>query len=133
MLGEGFRSLVVETRTGVVIRIGKTPGAAAGYRMEARLLPWLRRELPVAIPEPCWYAPPSAGLPHGAIGYPKLSGTPLSPALLGHADTAPLAIDLAAFLAALHGIPGAELAAHSLRVADTPAAWESLRATVMPT
>ena len=114
VLGAGFRSVAVETAEGQVFRIARNRAAAAGHAREARLLPALRSRVPVAIPDPRWHAGPSAQFPFGVIGYPKLPGTPLSPALLSRADKTALAAGLAAFLLALHRFPVEEARALGL-------------------
>lgn len=105
----GFGSVVVETGDGVVIRIPRHARAAQGHALEAKLLPALRDRLPLAVPEPRWHVEPgTAGFPHGATGYERLAGRPLSPALLATLDAARIASDLAGFLLALHRFPAEE-------------------------
>jgi len=133
LLGVEFRSVVLETSNGAVFRIGKNQEAANGYAKEARLLPYLRSRVPVAVPDPRWYAGPSDRFPFGVMGYPKLSGAPLQPAHLAQADLSRLASGIAAFLLAMHRIPVDEALALGLpRPADRMAELEALRADVLP-
>jgi aminoglycoside 2''-phosphotransferase len=104
LLDTGFGSIAVETADGVVFRVARHGGAAEGHALEARMLPLLRRWLPVAVPDPRWRVEPGADFPFGAIGYRRLAGEPLSPGLAGaHRDS--IAADLAGFLVSLHGLP----------------------------
>jgi hypothetical protein len=76
VLGRGFRSLAVETAGGQVIRVGRLPEAAQDYARQWRIRHFIARHLAGLAPSPAWYAPPCAELPHGALGYAKLAGTP---------------------------------------------------------
>jgi aminoglycoside phosphotransferase (APT) family kinase protein len=75
------------------------------------LLPALRDALPVAVPAPEWRVEPGEieAMPFGAIGYRKLRGVALTPALIPVTKTfeGP-SRDVARFLVALHAFPGAE-------------------------
>ena len=133
LLNGGFRSIVVETAGGAVFRIGKNAEAWAGYLREWRLLPRLRGRLPLAVPDPRWYAAPSAHFPHGLMGYPRLPGTSLLPEHLSAANETRIASDLGGFLAALHRFPAEE--AEALDLPPSPAAdasWQALRDAVLP-
>jgi len=133
VLGVGFRSIVVETNNSIVFRIGKNQDAANGYAKEARLLPYLRSRVPVAVPNPRWYADSSDRFPFGVMGYHTLPGAPLQPTHLAQADLSRLASDIAAFLLALHRIPVDEALALGLAgPADHIAQLEALRNDVLP-
>lgn len=133
LLGEGFSSLVVETAGGIVFRIAKNSGAAASHALEIRLLPALAGRLPLAVPQPRWYTGPSPDFPFGLMGYSRLPGQPLTPALFATLDVAQLALDLAAFLLALHRFPIEEARALGLPgPEDRRAAWAQLRTDVLP-
>jgi aminoglycoside phosphotransferase (APT) family kinase protein len=108
-LGEGFRSLAVETADGIVFRIAKNQAAAVGYAKEVCLLPMLHQYIHIPLPDPQWYAAPSEHFPFGLIGYCKLSGKVLLPEMLLRADSMQLATDVAKFLLALQQIPTQEL------------------------
>lgn len=133
VLGTGFRSVAVATAEGQVFRIARNAAAAAGYAKEQRLLPALRAQLPLPIPDPQWWAGPSAAFPFGVIGYPLLPGRPLAPADLTRGHRARLAADLAAFLRALHRVPLAEVAEQGLPMpADHAARWKEMQARTLP-
>jgi aminoglycoside phosphotransferase (APT) family kinase protein len=133
VIGEGFRSLVVETASGVVFRIGKNEVATGGYRREVRLLPLLLGRVPVAIPNPRWNAPPSDQLPFGALGYEKLPGRSLAPSTLSRLDVRHVAAELAAFLVALHRVPIEETSEIGVVRAPVPeVASEALRDQGLP-
>lgn len=104
-LGTGFNSIAVETDTGLVFRVARTEGTGARFAMETRLLPILRTSLPLAVPEPKWFASRTDRFPLGVIGYPKIEGRTLQPGLL-RADNLPELADQAArVLVALHSVP----------------------------
>jgi aminoglycoside 2''-phosphotransferase len=103
LLDTGFGSVAVETADGVIFRVARHAGAAEGHALEARLLPLLRRRLPVAVPDPRWRVEPDAAFPFGAIGYRRLAGEPLTPAL-AEANRDAIAADLGRFLVSLHGL-----------------------------
>jgi len=102
LLGVGFGGVVVATAGDKVVQIARNHPAMEGYAREARLLPTLSVHLPVAIPTPTWLLAPTARFPYGALIYPLLPGTPLSPERLIAENTPLLALDLATFLLALH-------------------------------
>ena len=125
----GFGSTVVETAAGVLVRVARSPRAAAGHARELALLPQLAGRLPIAVPEPCLRLDPDPPeLPFGAIAYPKLAGAPLA---RDAADDA-LAADVAGFLRALHGLDVEARPAHddleTLRDATSPALARELTA-----
>lgn len=105
IVGRGFRAFAVETPGGVLLRIGRHPDAHSGFERESRLLPLIAGRLPISIPRPTWRAKPSDRFPYGVIGYDKLPGDPLQPAMLARADIALIARSLGGFLHALHSIP----------------------------
>ena len=101
-LGQGFRSVAVETPGGIVFRVGRLPDAAGDYAKEWRLRRFLAEHLGSLVPEPRWYAAPCAGFPHGALGYRKVPGA--TPAW-GVDPGVAFARDLGAFMARLHRLP----------------------------
>jgi aminoglycoside phosphotransferase (APT) family kinase protein len=131
-LDTGFGSVAVETAGGVVFRVARHAGAAEGHALEARLLPLLRRWLPVAVPDPRWRVEPGPAFPFGAIGYRRLAGEPLSP---GPAETSrdAIAADLAGFLVSLHGLLLEDAHEAGLPVRDRVRdSFPSLRRDVLP-
>jgi aminoglycoside 2''-phosphotransferase len=101
VLASGFRSTVVESG-GAVFRIGKNEAATQGFAREVSLLPVLKGRLPMPVPEPLWYGPPSTLFPFGVRGYRKLPGVPLSPERLSPSHRSQVAQNIASFLVALH-------------------------------
>jgi aminoglycoside phosphotransferase (APT) family kinase protein len=101
ILGDGFRSLVVETPHGEVFKLARNWDGAAGFRKELEILPALRDLLPGSIPHPVWSGGPSRHFPFGVIGYPKIDGMPLSQA---RDDDTLLAHDIARFMRSMHSI-----------------------------
>jgi aminoglycoside 2''-phosphotransferase len=124
LLGVGFGSVVVETPCGQVFRIARNRAAAEGHRREEKLLPALRQRVALPIPDPRWYAAPSAALPYGAIGYAKLPGVPLTPAALASGASAGIVVALAHCLADLHRFPVAD--ALAIGVPDDDARWAAI-------
>jgi aminoglycoside phosphotransferase (APT) family kinase protein len=131
----GFGSVVVETSDGVIFRIARHARASEGHAREAQFLPALRDRLPLAVPEPRWHVEPgAAGFPHGAIGYRKLTGTPLTAALLASLGSETIAWELAGFLLALHRFPVEEAEALGLPQRDRDrGSLEAFRDDVLPT
>ena len=109
-LGVGFNSIAVETDSGLVFRVARTPGTAAGFAKEQRLLPRLSGVLPVAVPDPQWFAAETEHFPYGVIGYPKIEGRTLHPSLLKTNRQIGLAGQIANLLEALHGLPLGDVA-----------------------
>lgn len=133
VLGEGFRSMVVETPDGDVFKIAKNWEASAGLVKEAQVLPLIGGRLSTPVPWPLWRAGASNHFPFGVLGYPKLPGTPLHPSMLTTQSSAELAEGMATFLLSLHRVevddamtatlPGPEVRRFELH---------SLRNTVLP-
>jgi aminoglycoside phosphotransferase (APT) family kinase protein len=99
-----------------MLRIGRTAAAARGHAIEAAILPDLAPRLPVAVPIPSVYCPPSAALPFGAIGHARLPGLPCE---RGTA-TGATGRDLGMFLAALHQVDARAFPA----MPDQEAIWD---------
>lgn len=119
-VGEGFGSSVLEVEAGgtFMFRLGRHTASAQGYERERRLLPALAPHVPLAIPGPRWYTPPSPDFPFGALGYLKIAGTSLHPVHLT-ASTRPRLIDgIARFLVALHAFPTGEAMALGIPLWD---------------
>jgi aminoglycoside phosphotransferase (APT) family kinase protein len=127
VLATGFGSIVADTGTGMILRIGRTARAARGHAVEAAVLPDLAQLLAVPVPVPVLYRPPAAALPFGAIGSRRLPGEPATPATV----TAATGRDLGAFLATLHQLdPGSLPAMPAPR--DVWEGWLDLRAASEP-
>jgi aminoglycoside phosphotransferase (APT) family kinase protein len=104
VLGEGFGSVALQSRTGTVVLVCKNVIGAEARRVSAALLPHLAPLLPVQVPEPQWSTDVADGLPWGAWAYRKLPGR-LMTRQDGSERADGLAGDLAAFLLALHSFP----------------------------
>lgn len=105
-VGEGFRSVAVETTDGVLIRVGKLEEAATGFELEIKVLPLVKRFVTAPIPEPQWHIRPCDEFPFAALGYMKLPGATPVPNDQSLAEF--FMPELAAFLVSLHSIPAAE-------------------------
>ncbi len=130
MVGEGFRSVAVETATGVLLRIGKIEEAAAGFELESRALPFVRRHIQAHIPDPRWRILPCDELPFGALGYMKLPGTipePGDPALARF-----FVPELAEFMVRLHSLPVSEALAAGVPRVNPHERLLGARPVVMP-
>jgi len=128
-LGHGFRSAAVETPGGLVFRVGRLPDAAGDYAKEWRMRRFLAERLGGYVPEPRWYAPPSADFQHGALGYSKLPGT--TPAW-GIDPGVAFARDLGAFMARLHQLSVEEARGAGVPQVDSYRRLLGARNVVMP-
>ncbi len=131
LLGDGFRSIAIETADGHVFRVAKNSSATSGHLKELELLPLLRDAVSIAIPEPVWYAEPSALFPFGVVGYTKIQGQPLTPTRLRPTNVKQIAADIAGFLRELHDFRIEKLTASISPI--NAAARQSLRDDVLPT
>lgn len=122
-LDTGFGSTVLQTSTGLILRVGRTPASARGHAVEAATLPALAPLLPVAVPVPCLFSPPSRSLPFGVIGHARLPGQPCTP----DTATAVTSHDLGEFMAVLHEVPTSSFPAMPGKQA-TWQSWRDLRA-----
>ncbi len=122
-VGEGFGSTVLEVEAGgtFMFRLGRNARSAQGYERELKLLPALAPHLPLSIPHPRWYAPPSPDFPFGALGYPKIAGTSLHLAHLTPSTRPSLVNGIARFLVALHAFPVCEAVSLGIPVWDAQA------------
>jgi aminoglycoside phosphotransferase (APT) family kinase protein len=132
LIGEGFGSIAVETVGGVVFRIARTAEVGRHFAKEARVLPDMQPYLPNMIPRPRYYRASTPYFEHGVIGYRKLAGQPLDPAIAQRPEAArQIAGQVAAFLHDLHHVP-----LHTIAPAYDPTAirlsWARWRDRVMP-
>ena len=79
--------------------MAKNSAATSGHLKELELLPLLRDAVSIAIPEPVWYAEPSALFPFGVVGYTKIQGQPLTPTRLRPTNVKQIAADIALVMA----------------------------------
>ncbi len=129
VIGSGFRSVAVETSSGVVFLVGRSPDAADDYAKEWRIGRFLAVQLGGLVPMPRWYAEPCAEFPHGALGYRKLPG--VTPAW-GVDAGAMFARDLGAFMARLHQLSVEEARAAGVAEVDAYRRVLGARDVVMP-
>jgi aminoglycoside phosphotransferase (APT) family kinase protein len=99
----GFFSLVYETGSNWIIRVARTEAAAERHLREARFLPWIARQIDVAVPGPCIVLPPREGMVFGGVAYPRLPGAIVSPGQHPW-DGLLFAREMASFLAGLHSL-----------------------------
>jgi aminoglycoside phosphotransferase (APT) family kinase protein len=86
----------------LLVRLPRTPSAAAAVAKEHRWLPRLAPHLPLSVPEPCAVGRPGDGYPFRWSVYRWIDGAELDPERV--ADETALGRDLAGFVRALHGI-----------------------------
>ena len=96
ILGGGFRTNVLESRTGFVVRIGKHPADGNTFWTETQVMDAVRRHVDIEIPRPTFAEDRVPEFPHGVMVYPKLKG--VSPTLPSRA----LARSAASVLRQLH-------------------------------
>jgi len=74
-LGGGFRTVVLESSAGFVVRIGRSPADGNTFSTEKQVMDAVRRFVDAEIPRPTLAEDGLPQFPHGAMVYPKLSGT----------------------------------------------------------
>lgn len=80
-LGGGFRTVVLESNAGFVVRIGRSPADGNTFSTEKRVMDAVRRCVDIEIPRPTLAEDGLAQFPHGVMVYPRLLGiSPTSPA-----------------------------------------------------
>ena len=97
-LAGGFRSDVLESASGFVVRLGRTPADGNTFSTEKRVMDAVRGRLDVAVPRPTLVEDRRPEFPYGVMVYPKLPGaSPTSPSRV-------LAGSAAAVLRQLHAM-----------------------------
>lgn len=129
LIGNGFSSYAVSTESGIIFRVAKNALAMEGHKKELNLLPRLRDQLHVQVPNPLWWAEPSANFPFGVIGYRMIPGIPFSLELVPRVELEQISKDLAGFLLALHNVPTTSLADEDI---SAPIDLSTLWRTVSP-
>ena len=80
VLGGGFRSDVVESRGGFVVRIGKHPADGNTFSTQTQVMDAVRRRVDIELPRPTLAEDGVPEFPNGVMVYPKLEGvSPTSP------------------------------------------------------
>lgn len=113
--GAGFDNTAFLVAGTWVFRFPRRSVAVPSLEREARLLPFLAPRLPLDVPEPTRIGAPAADFPWPFTGYRLLEGRTACDANLDDATRAASAAALGEFVAALHGIPVPEAAAHGAR------------------
>jgi aminoglycoside phosphotransferase (APT) family kinase protein len=90
----------------MAVRLPRHPGATGQADRERRWLPWLAPHLPLPVPLPLAQGAPGSGYPWEWSVCRWLEGDVATPAALGTSDGA--AVDLAAFVVALHALDPAD-------------------------
>lgn len=129
ILGRGFRSLALETGSGVVVKVGLNRDAGADYLKEWLIGDFLAERLGALVPRPLWFSGPRDGLPYGALCYTKLPGD--CPAW-GMDPGSSFATDLGEFMVRLHHLPVGEARAAGLPDVDAYGRLLGVRDVVMP-
>jgi aminoglycoside 2''-phosphotransferase len=104
LLAIGANSVVTESQNGYLFRIGRNCRSFESYEKESRLLPVICDKVDIAVPVPEYLSGPTPMIRHGAIGYPKLPGRPLSE-VSKKVDCRRVAYQLGEFAYQLHKIP----------------------------
>lgn len=74
VLGGGFRTDVLESRSGFVVRIGKHPADGNTFSTETRVIDAVRSCVDIEIPRPTIAEDALPEFPHGVMVYRKLQG-----------------------------------------------------------
>lgn len=102
---EGFRATTYLSADGLIVRVPKNAIAMA---MQRHLHPVLEALAPrinaLPIPSSSCPIPPSDDFPFGALCYRAITGRPLQPGDITARNRAPIARQIAAFLAELHAV-----------------------------
>ena len=79
-LAGGFRTNVLESCSGLIVRIGKSSAGDNTFSTERRAMDAVRRRVDIEIPRPTLVEDGLPEFPQGVMVYPKLAGTsPTSP------------------------------------------------------
>jgi aminoglycoside phosphotransferase (APT) family kinase protein len=98
----GTENRMLRLGDGLVVRLPRTPSAAAAVAKEHRWLPRLAPQLPLRVPEPCVLGRPGDGYPFPWSVYQWIDGAELDPDRIE--DETTLGRDLAGFVRALHAV-----------------------------
>ena len=81
-LGGGFRTIVLESNAGFILRIGRSPADGNTFSTEKQVMDAVRRCVGIEIPRPTLAEDGLPQFPHGVMVYPRLLGiSPTSPAV----------------------------------------------------
>lgn len=102
MLREGWESTAYVVNEQLLFRFPKRADVVPMLERELRLLPVLRQELPLAIPDFRFNGEPTERYPLRFVGYPLIQGTQAVDVDFRSVRSASIARQLGAFLRALH-------------------------------
>ncbi|HVX47728.1 MAG TPA: aminoglycoside phosphotransferase family protein [Mycobacteriales bacterium] len=77
LIDYGFSSYILRTGSDFIVRVARTPDAAANHSREYRLLQQIHPQISVGIPDPVWRLPAGERSKFGAMAYSRLAGDPL--------------------------------------------------------
>jgi aminoglycoside phosphotransferase (APT) family kinase protein len=104
LIGEGFRSIAIEADGQYIVLIGKHSKSSEAFLQDKVILPQIADLLPCEIPTPQYFIESSEAFPFGVLCYPKIDGITLTKELIRKTNLPILALDIANFLVALHGL-----------------------------
>lgn len=104
LLGEGWDSVAYLVDDSIVVRVPKRPEVAQQMAREVRILKAIRPYVNVRVPFVEWFGQSQEDFAVSAIGYQKLSGTPLSEIAPGSLRAGVLR-HIGQFLRDLHAVP----------------------------
>ncbi|MCC6790129.1 MAG: phosphotransferase [Thermomicrobiales bacterium] len=126
VLGEGWDSVAILMNDELVVRFPKRAEIGRMLWRERLLLGAIADRLPAPVPRYTHVSNPIPGFEYGIAVYPLIVGRPLNADVV---NVKFLAIDLARFLAALHGVE-LEIAMHAGFNDVTPEEWWSERSNL---
>ena len=108
--GNGWDNTAFLVNGAIVFRFPRRKEFAHLIEREAAVLPFIADALPLAISAPRYLGAPSADYPYVFAGYPLIAGRTACAQPLSDAQRSALAVPLARFLRALHGLETAPVA-----------------------
>lgn len=97
LIGNGWDNTVFKVVNDLLFRFPRREIAVALLEMEAKLLPWLAPQLPLAIPLPLYFGEPTGEFPWPFLGYRYLPGETACQLGLGEEQRTQLAEPLGCF------------------------------------
>jgi aminoglycoside phosphotransferase (APT) family kinase protein len=77
LIDSGFSSYILRTGSDFIVRVARTPDAAANHSREYELLRQIRPQISVTVPDPVWRLPAGERSKFGAMAYSRIAGDPL--------------------------------------------------------
>ena len=103
-IGTGFKSVVLESPSGLVFRVALNEKAQKGHRRECSILPRLKLFLPFEVPELLGYSEGSDDFPFGVMMQKKVEGLHLGSILQRSSRVQPIATRVAELVLAIQSI-----------------------------